>query len=209
MNNGRINSLQQKFQNKQDMEARIRNPRKLKRTILNKRLWESTVAIIRFVPKALTLKGLNGQDFYKPEKLEEFRRRALSVTPATKRAWGTMEPAQIFHHLNLAFGGALGYFDLPDESYLLSRTFFKWLLVDWFAEQPVGLRLPLNFVIPHEQQFDLEKEQKLFIEILEKAWKTKSTNDWGPHCFLGYLTYNEWGKLALVHVDYHIRQLNA
>ena len=148
-------------------------------------------------------------DFYKTEKLEEFRSRALSVTPETVRAWGTMEPSQIFHHLNLAFGGALGYFDLPDESYLLSRTFFKWLLVDWFPEQPVGLRLPLNFIIPHEHKFDLETEQKLFVEILEKAWNTKTASDLGPHCFMGCLTYNEWGKLALVHMDYHIRQLSA
>ena len=183
--------------------------KKMKRTIFNKRLWDSTVAIIRYIPRALRLKRLNGLDFYKPEKLEEFRSRALRVTPETKRAWGTMETSQIFHHLNLAFGGALGYFELPDESYLLSRTFFKWLLVDWFPEQPKGLRLPLNFVIPHDQQFDLEKEQKLFVEILEKAWNTKTASDWGPHCFLGYLTYNEWGKLALVHMDYHLRQLSV
>jgi len=183
--------------------------KKMRRTILNKRLWKSTVAIFRYIPRALTLKRLNGMDFFKPEKLEEFRRRALSIRPNSKRAWGTMEPAQMFHHLNLAFGGSLGYFDLPDESYLLSRTFFKWLLVDWFPEQPVGLRLPLNFVIPHDQYFDFDKEQRLFAEILEKAWHTKTAGDWGPHCFMGCLTYNEWGKLALVHMDYHIRQFSA
>src|SRR5271168_3345149 len=183
--------------------------KKMRRTILNKRLWQSTVAIFRYVPRALTLKRLNGMDFFKPEKLEEFRRRALSIRPNSTRAWGTMEPAQMFHHLNLAFGGALGYFDLPDESYLLSRTFFKWLLVDWFPEQPVGLRLPLNFVIPHDQYFDFDKEQRLFVEILEKAWHTKTASDWGPHCFMGCLTCNEWGKLAQVHMDYHIRQFSA
>ena len=181
----------------------------MKRSILNKRLWESTIAIIRYIPRALRIKGLNGQDFYTPEKLQAFKRRALSATPMRPTAWGTMNHAQIFHHLNIAFGGALGYVDLPDESYLFGRTFVKWILVDWFPEQPVGLRLPLNFVIPHDQQFDFEKEQKLFVEILEKAWNTKKASDWGPHCYFGNLSHNEWGKLALVHMDYHLRQLSV
>jgi len=96
-----------------------------------------------------------------------------------------MEPAQMFHHLNLAFGGALGYFDLPDESYLLSRTFFKWLLVDWFPEQPVGLRLPLNFVIPHDQYFDFDKEQRLFRGNPREGLAYKNSQRLGPALLYG------------------------
>jgi Protein of unknown function (DUF1569). len=191
------------------MQYRERNPEKLKRTIFNKRLWESTVAIFRYVPRALVTKKLNGQDFYKLEKIDEFRRRALEASTDKPTAWGTMNHAQIFHHLNLAFGGALGYFSLPDESYFFGRTFVKWILVDWFPEQPKGLRLPLNFAIPHAVQFDFDKEQKLFIEILEKAGNTMKASDWGPHPYFGYMSHNEWGKLAIVHIDYHLRQLSV
>jgi hypothetical protein len=28
----------------------------------------------------------------------------------------------MLHHLNLACGGSLGFYDLPDESYLTART---------------------------------------------------------------------------------------
>lgn len=179
------------------------------RPIISKRLWESFVAIVRYTPRAFTLKPLNGEDFYKPAKFDEYCRRVNSLNINTKRQWGTMNAAQMLHHLNLAFGGSLGYYPLPDESYLLSRTLFKWLLVDWFPEQPVGLRLPLNFVIPLDQYFDFEFEKKRFMEILIKAWKTKSADDWEPHCFLGPMTRNEWGKLALVHIDYHLRQFGV
>lgn len=191
------------------MATRPLNPRKLKRSIFSLRLWWSTLAIFRFLPQALTLKLLDGESFYQPEKLEEFKQRALAASADGPPVWGTMNHAQIFHHLNLAFGSALGYFDLPDESYWFSRTFVKWFLVDWFQAQPVGLRLPLGFVIPHDAVFDFEKEKMLFVEILEKAWHTKDSNDWGPHCYLGYLSRNEWGKLAIVHMDYHLRQLGV
>ena len=70
-----------------------------------------------------------------------------------------MEVDQMLHHLNLAYGGSLGFYNLPDESYLTSRTFFKWILVDWFPEQPVGLRLPAGFKIPHSQRFEFAYEK--------------------------------------------------
>jgi len=70
-----------------------------------------------------------------------------------------MSVAQMLHHLNLACGGSLGFYALPDESYSVSRTVFRWILVDWFPEQPVGLRLSKGFNIPHSAQFDFEFEK--------------------------------------------------
>jgi len=105
------------------------NPKKLKRTIFNRQLWESTIAIIRYIPRAIIVKKLHGDDFYKPEKLDEFKTRALKAALDRPTQWGTMNHAQIFHHLNLAFGSALGYFDLPDESYGFGRTFVNRLPV--------------------------------------------------------------------------------
>jgi hypothetical protein len=40
----------------------------------------------------------------------------------------------MLHHLNLACGGSLGFYDLPDESYLTARTVFRWILIDWFPD---------------------------------------------------------------------------
>ncbi|SDG36165.1 DUF1569 domain-containing protein [Mucilaginibacter sp. P25] len=119
-----------------------------------------------------------------------------------------MAATQMLHHLNLSLGGALGYFSLWDESYGLSRTIFKWLLVDFFPEQSRGLRMPLNFVIPHYEQFYFEQEQKLLLDILDKAWITP-TEAWGPHPLFGRLTRRQWGKLVLIHIDYHLTQYSA
>jgi hypothetical protein len=67
----------------------------------------------------------------------------------------------MLHHLNLPCGSALGFYKLPDESYVVSRTLFRWILVVWFPEQPVGLRLPRGFKIPHGAECDFDLAQKL------------------------------------------------
>jgi len=66
-----------------------------------------------------------------------------------------MEVDQMLHHLNLACGGSQGFYDLPDESYLISRTLFKWILVDWYFGAARWLALPTGFKIPHAQRFEL------------------------------------------------------
>jgi Protein of unknown function (DUF1569) len=113
---------------------------------------------------------------------------------------------QMLHHLNLACGGSLGFYNLPDESYRTSRTFFKWILVDWFPEQPVGLRLPAGFKIPHSQRFEFAYEKAQLLKILEADWNARTADAWKPHPMFGKMTTKEWGKLLLIHVDYHLRQ---
>jgi hypothetical protein len=120
--------------------------------LFTRNLLVSTVAIVRYIPRAFRVKQVDGNLFLTEEKRQEYRRRVESVTPQSPRQWGTMEVDQMLHHLNLACGGSLGFYNVPDESYLTSRTFFKWIIVDWFPEQPVGLRLPAGFKIPHSQR---------------------------------------------------------
>src|SRR5580704_6667142 len=114
----------------------------LLRALFTRNLLMSGVAIVRYIPRAFQVKQLDGNLFFAEEKRQECRRRVERVTSHSARQWGTMEVDQMLHHLNLACGGSLGFYDLPDESYLTSRTLFKWILVDWFPEQPEGLRLP-------------------------------------------------------------------
>lgn len=45
-----------------------------------------------------------------------------------------MNVDQMLHHLNLAC--SLGFYDLPDESNLATRTVGKWVTVDWLQSNP-------------------------------------------------------------------------
>ena len=181
----------------------------MSRRILHKELWFSFIVIAKYIPRAFFVPKVKGDDFYMPAKQEEIKKRILSLTPDSLRGWGTMSAAQMLHHLALSLGGPLRFFTLPDESYLLSRTLFKWILLDFFNEQPKGLRMPLAFVIPFNQEFNFETEKRLLLIILEKAWQTDGDDAWGRHPLFGKLTRKQWGKLALIHFDYHLKQFSA
>jgi len=181
----------------------------MKRTIFNMRLLASTWAIIKYIPRSFIVPRVNGLDFYRPERIAGFVARVNHVQPDTRRCWGTMKPEQMLHHLNLAVGGGLGFYDLPDESYWVSRTFFRWILVDWYSEQPVGLRLPLNFVIQPEEKYDFAFEKSRLIEVIQTAGRATSAADFRPHPMFGRMSYKEWGKLLDIHIDYHLRQFGV
>src|SRR5271168_2861184 len=100
------------------------------RAALARDFWTTGVAIARYIPRAFRVKQVDGNQFFTEEKRQEYRRRVESVTPKSQRQWGTMEVDQMLHHLNLASGGSQGFYDLPDESYLIAKTLFKWILVD-------------------------------------------------------------------------------
>ena len=144
--------------------------------------WMSGLAMLKYVPRSFRVKQVDGMAFLTESKHDEFRNRVLQINSANRRQWGTMGVSQMLHHLSLACGGALSFYKLPDESYLVSRTVFRWILVDWFPEQPVGLRLPKGFKIPHDAQFDFAFEKEQLLKIIYAAWHARSPDDWRPHC---------------------------
>jgi hypothetical protein len=142
--------------------------------------WITGIAIVRYIPRAFRVKRVDGDLFFTEERRQEYRRRVESVTPESQRQWGTMEVDQMLHHLNLACGGSQGFYHLPDESYLISRTLFKWILVDWYPEQPVGLRLATGFKIPHSQRFEFACEKSQLLNILAADWNARTPDAWKP-----------------------------
>jgi hypothetical protein len=194
-----------------EVPAQLTKPRTTSfiRESFTSNFWMSGLAILKYIPRSFRVKQVDGNAFFTEEKRDEFRNRVLRITAANPRQWGTMNVSQMLHHLNLACGGALGFYKLPDESYLVSRTLFRWILVDWFPEQPVGLRLPKGFKIPHTAQFDFDFEMQQLLKILDASWHARSSADWGPHPMFGTMTVKEWGKLLQIHIDYHLRQFAA
>jgi hypothetical protein len=179
----------------------------LTRELFTSNFWMSGLAMSKYIPRSFHVKQVDGMSFFTEAKHDEFRNRVLRITPSNPRQWGTMSVSQMLLHLNLACGGSLGFYTLQDESYFVSRTVFRWILVDWFPEQPVGLRLPKGFKIPHGAEFDFEKQQLL--KIVDAAWQARSPDDWGPHPMFGKITLAEWGKLLQIHIDYHLKQFAA
>ena len=181
----------------------------LARELFTSNFWMSGLAMLKYIPRSFHVKQVDGMAFFTEAKQDEFRNRVLRVTPANPRQWGTMSASQMLHHLNLACGSSLGFYTLPEESYFVSRTIFRWILVDWFPEQPVGLRLPKGFKIPHAAEFDFDFEKQQLLKIVNAAWHARAPDDWGPHPMFGKIAVPEWGKLLQIHIDYHLKQFAA
>lgn len=171
--------------------------------------WMSGLAMLKYIPRSLGVKRVDGMAFFTEAKREEYRLRVDRITANNPRQWGTMDVAQMLHHLNLACGSSLGFYQVPDESSLLSRAVVRWVIVDWFPEQPMGLRLPSGFKISPDQHFNFESERAQLATILEAAWHARTDVAWQPHCMFGKMSVCEWGKLLQIHVDYHLRQFGA
>src|SRR5215467_4011085 len=163
----------------------------LAREIFTSNFWMSGLAMLKYIPRSFRVKQVDGMAFFTEAKHEEFRNRVLRITSENPRQWGTMNVSQMLHHLNLACGGLLGFYTLPDESCLVSRALFRWILVDWFPEQPVGLRLPKGLRIPHDTQFEFDFEKQQLLKIADAAWHARSATDWQSHPMFGKLTVAE------------------
>ena len=176
------------------------------RSIINTQFWNSFLSLSRYSFKSFTVKRVHGMDFFKKETNLAFISRIENLKADTKAIWGSMRVEQMLHHLNLSMGSGQGFYELPDESYLLSRTVIKWIVIDWYSEQPRGLELPLSMSIPSEAIFDFNEEKKQLLLILHYACQAKVQSKWKPHPYFGKLTVKQWGKLCLIHIDYHLKQ---
>lgn len=181
----------------------------LARELFTSNFWMSGLAMLKYIPRSFRVKQVDGISFFTEARHDEFRNRVLRITPANPRQWGTMNVSRMLHHLHLACGSALGFYNLPDESYFVSRTLFRWILMDWFPEQPLGLRLPKGFKIPHGAEFSFEFEKQQLLKIVDSAWHASSPDDWGAHPMFGKMTLAERGKLLQIHIDYHLNQFAA
>jgi Protein of unknown function (DUF1569) len=150
-------------------------------------------------------KKVNSTNFYDPSNYQSLLHRLENIQPDAPRKWGQMNVSQMLHHLNLAIGSGLGNYTLPDNSNLLTRTMNQYLILNVLQHFPIGTKTakPLKVV---EDNFDFEQEKKELRGTLERAFQTKSDNDWGRHTYFGRMSRAAWGKLIMIHCNHHFQQ---
>jgi hypothetical protein len=65
-------------------------------------------------------------------------------------------------------------------------------------KQGVGGTRPIEF----------EKDRTVLKELVTGFDKTFTNNEIRCHPVFGNMNYNQWGKLAFIHLDYHLNQFN-
>jgi Protein of unknown function (DUF1569) len=155
----------------------------------------------------MAYQNVKSTNFYEPANYQSLLNRLDNIQPNSERKWGQMTVAQMLHHLNLAIGSGLGFYDLPDDSNLMSRTVNQFMVLEVLQRFPIGTQTaqPLKVVA---DDFDFEKEKKELRSILEKAYQTKSNDDWGRHTYFGRMSRKAWGKLIMIHCNHHFQQFS-
>lgn len=148
--------------------------------------------------------NMSRTDFFDQQNYQQLLTRLDNITPEAPRQWGKMDVSQMLHHLNMAIGSGLGYYELPDKSNLFSRSIIPFLVLDVIQRFPKGAKAPATLRSEHSYDFKTEKER--LKEILVSAYATKSDADWSRHTYFGRMTRKAWGKLIMIHCDHHFRQ---
>lgn len=122
--------------------------------------------------------------------------------------WGKMNWGQLIAHCATTLRYTIGEGpELPFKGTFLSKTFFKFMILNGFREIPQDIRLPRPADIPPEQWF-----QEAPLETLQAAIDAYfSAADRGElptriHPFFGPLSAREWRKMHARHFRHHMKQ---
>jgi hypothetical protein len=150
---------------------------------------------------------VNSTDYFDSVNYQALINRLDNIKPSAEKKWGNMNVTQMLHHLNLAIGSGLGYYDLPDNSNFMTRTVNQFMILNVLKRFPIGTKTAKPLKVEADN-FDFETEKKLLTEILIKAYQTKNNEDWNSHTYFGKMTRKAWGKLIMIHCNHHFQQFS-
>jgi len=145
---------------------------------------------------------------YADDAIERLERIPEDATPA----WGKMNRAQLYGHLNTVIR-----YCLPDAAVEMefrgnfkSKYIFKPLILNGLVAFPKNIKLPRpkgmkTMPPPPEATLDEVREaMKLFADgVAANTLPTKM------HPFFGPLTCSQWGKFHVGHTKHHLLQFNV
>jgi hypothetical protein len=147
---------------------------------------------------------VSSTDLFDPANYGQLMDRLEQIGPEAESRWGKMNVAQMLHHLNIAIGSGLGYYDLPDASNWLTRNLAQFVVLKVWKGFPKGIMTAPGFEVKGNHDFEQEKQQ--LKEILARAYETQSDADWGGHPLFGQMSRKAWGELIVIHCNHHFQQ---
>lgn len=142
-----------------------------------------------------------------PSNAEGFKQRLNTIDKDQKPLWGKMNAAQMFQHLSVSFGGALGELNVKQQDTLLFRTIGKWTVL--YAPFPFPKNAPTakEYRITSSAEFEAcKKELFHYIDLMSSK---SSDFNWSPHPLFGKINSTEWKRLAYLHIQHHLKQFDA
>ena len=149
------------------------------------------------------------KNVFLPEVTAELIDRINQLSPASQRQWGTMNPAQMLAHCNVAY--EMTYEDKHPAPGPFMKLILKLLVknkvVSDTPHKPNGRTAPA-FIISDEKDFNAEKARLVgYIErtqsLGENYFHMKEQQSFGK------LTKTEWSNMFYKHLDHHLKQFGV
>ena len=137
--------------------------------------------------------------------LEGIQRRMQRLRPDTPALWGRMSAAEMVCHLIDAFRIPLGEEPVTGRWTPLRIYALRWLLV-YMLPWPRG-KVPTTPEFQRTKPATWEADLASWRAALERfVARGRNGGPFGPHPAFGVLSTREWGRLAYLHCDHHLRQ---
>lgn len=134
--------------------------------------------------------------------------RVESLPEDVQPLWGTLNRGQLIAHFAHTLRYTLGEGpELPFKGNRMSKTLFKFLILNGFKAIPQNIRLPRPAEIPKEHWFPEGRIEDLR-EVVDAYFAAEAQGKLPTriHPFFGPLNAREWRKLHRHHFVHHLRQ---
>lgn len=137
----------------------------------------------------------------------EVLNRISNLEPSARAMWGQMNVNEMVCHLADQLRLGLGIKEAENTGSALEEKFLKWLVL-WGLPFPKGkidtakeLKQGVGGTRPTDFSCDI-KFLKDLIEDFDMSFKA----DGRRHPAFGIMNKKQWGRLAYLHIDYHLKQ---
>ena len=133
--------------------------------------------------------------------------RLARLTAEHRPRWGRMSVDQMLCHLGDYFDLALGRTTAKPFGNALTQAAARWIVLTFGMRFPRNVRTLREFRQTTPAVFD--RDHARLCECLEEFHARRDQGAWPRNPVFGKLTGAQWGRLAWLHVDHHLRQFGV
>jgi len=137
-------------------------------------------------------------------------KRVSALSTEAQARWGIMNAQEMLCHTADQLRVALGEIPAPVTGNFFMRTIGKWGVV---AGIPIPKGSPTMAEVDPKrtgtQPTELEADRASLVSCIETFTARVETEPFSPHPLFGKMSRNQWGKLAYIHLDYHLKQFGG
>ncbi len=137
--------------------------------------------------------------------------RINSLSPESKRVWGSMSVDEMLCHCQQPLKNALQITHAKLEANKIKSLVFRFVCVTILKQFPKGAPTGPDYDIKKSKikPKEMEDERMALISLLNQFFNYSPNISYGIHPLFGNMNNKQWGIITYMHLDHHLRQFSA